>query len=314
MMIRSFFLIQAAFSSVTTETRIPFISTRSERGPLISVDVQLDGTEGTLRLPVSLELNDASRIAISNRLTTNRSDRDVIGSVFLSDQISLNHEVYLYEQQRGLYQISGLDLRPVGPFRGQVESIMITPTELIIDPTYPEAECEFPLVTISAGGSTSESWTFTNANNLGTVFFHTHSPIELSTLDFTNFIRGIDETLLQETGSHLLNSNGEYLVINHLSLDELDEILPVLRYTVRGIDSSSDINIEISAKNYLVEAPNRFLRVSSNGGPIEPNRFRIRIRSVNNDNLTTIGDALFKKHAVLLNYNTGAIRICKARI
>jgi len=303
-------------SCATTEYRTPIRWGGTEGNPSIDIHVRWLPHLDSRIVPVKFDFSGSNFLFVRDTsLPRDYRDRR---TAFVSLTPDYTDEIQqLIQLSYGTRPLdnSFFDLSPDGPFAHSVDSFMITPTYFIANPNNPESECSSLFVTSNITG---DRWTFANQNNNQQLVFDGISRVELSERDYTDFMAAIVEVATEEglvasrgrSLSPVTNGRQESeldLFIHNCDIGVLDEVLPELQYVIRGNDGNV-LAISLTAMDYLINTPQDITR----GHRHLENSCLVRISLVGDDHFSTIGDALFKKHAVLFNRAANTISICRA--
>lgn len=237
--------------------RVPIHWSERDNNPMITTSIVSQQTTGGFHFTGDLYLGFATVGAIQVPICDSRAYIAIrLGDDATTDELpiecwttSTNES---FERQSMVGKIS---LDPTEWFYRYLVSFLITPYELIIQPSDPAAECpeQFRLVDVHMD-ETPWGWYIDSWDDLR-IQINTFYKFKLPRREYRDFVGVLFETFqeLDRVISLAMGENGNRITIpSHCDIEELDDILPILSFTVLESTGAGDLHhLEFTARDYL---------------------------------------------------------------
>jgi len=287
------------YGSLST-CRVPLIWSAATGRPKVLISVN----NGTAEDLVDLSLLRQSMIRLRDEHAT--SHRLASATLESIGGCSVNVNIVAGVMNPNIHsRTSALNMHRSGPLNGVINSFMITPNNLVLNPSTTETDCTSELVEVK----TMEEELHDRWNVYNYISEENFQPILLS-INWGIMIRSDQFESFMAEIQHVAHGLGKrttpivhrrYMKIYDCDIDELDPVLPSLTYSFRTQDNTP-VEIELSAREYL-----RPLSDNSTICIVEIHR------DLGNAPLY-LGAPLFRKYAVLFDYTNLSIKVCRANV
>ena len=204
-----------------------------------------------------------------------------------------------------------LNLNPQTLYTTSLGSFIISPSEFVVGPSDPQSYCRAgsEFTELSLADISPRTWITRISNTGGQVVIDTSQRLTITAADHARFLEQIAESN-REDGLVLSTSrNYPYWWVDMCDIDRMDEIWPILSFSLETIDGGS-FDVEFTPRDYIkieyvndhTNAPqNRCIIDVGESPPMYPRTY-------------FLGNTLFKKYAVYFEQvDAPQMGICLAR-